>query len=374
MGRILNKINDLVHPIMLRYLDASYVRKNKHVRRLHPELYVRSNALDVKGHVALWEKVKKGKVDPSWYVMHSNISGVPDIRYVPENVYFPYIEPVLNNLEMASAVADKNLLQKYIDPRNCPVTILRYINGVFMNSEYNIITVEQAKDLLRSNKEVVLKPAVDSSGGLGVELRKNDVNPVTVEELLSHRGTSYIVQLKVNQHRQTAQFNSSSVNTCRVMTLRCPWDTKVVHLKTMLRIGRGDSFCDNMMRGGLCVGVDDSGRLGKYAFDYDGQRFSCLPGKDIVFEKTTLPFFPKMLEFALSVAKQIPYMNILSFDLVVDESDNVICLEMNTAGQGITQLQYDGVPLFHKYTNDIIEYCIEHSDYNQYRHLRTFYW
>ena len=81
-----------------------------------------------------------------------------------------------------------------------------------------------------------------------------------------------------------------------------------------------------------------------------------------------------MVDFACEVAKKIPYMNILSFDLIANDSGNIICLEINTAGQGITQLQYDGVPLFHKYTDEVVDYCKKHKQFNVFRHFRTFYW
>lgn len=374
MGRIINTANSLIHPILLRYLDFQYRRKNKKVRALHPELYTIGNDLDIIGHCKLWSVCSpNGKIDPSWYIMHSNLSGVPDIRYVPENIYFAYIEPILNEMDMAACVADKNLLDKYIPKENTPKTILRYMRGAFFDSNFKLISADEAQNLVDSYEELVIKPSVDSSGGNGVVLKSRN-NPLNVRMLLSSGSTPFIIQEVVKQHNQSARFNPGSINTCRVMTLRCPWDGKPVLLKSMLRVGCGESFCDNMMRGGLCLGVADDGSLNQYAYDYNGKRYEKHPVSETCFSDSVLPLYQKMVSFALNVANNIPYMNILSFDLVANENGDVICLELNTAGQGVTQLQYDGVPLFREYTENVIEWCASHSQLNTQHHVKTFYW
>ena len=374
--RATHLINGWLHPILLKYQDRQFVRKNNRVRRKHPELFDASGLSQMNAHKALWSQVKLyGKVNPSWFVMHTRLSGVEDYRYVPENVYFPYIEPIFNDMEFASSIADKNRLCEFIPQENTPAVILRYIRGDFLADDYSLVSDADAQRMLDENDELVIKPSTDSSGGCGVRLwSRLDDGDLSIKELRRFGAIPLVVQKKISQHRQSAAFNDNSVNTCRVMTLRCPWNGEVVLLKSMLRVGCGKSLCDNMMMGGLCMGVKDDGTLAKYAYDYDGKRFEVHPASGIVFANHKLDLYPKMVEFARTMAQRVPYMNILSFDLVADETDRIICLEMNTAGQGITQLQYDGVPLFHKYTDAVIEYCKKHKELNSFRHFRTFYW
>lgn len=376
MGHLLTRLNDKVHPLMVRYLDSQFVKKNRLVRKIHPEYFVPNKTLETEAHKQLWQPVKlSGHVDASWYVMHCNIAGNNDIRYVPEHIYFPYIEPVMNDLEMASYISDKNMLGSFVPEKNTPKTVLRYIGGLFFDSKFNLLNQDKAQTLLDEQDNVILKPSVDSSGGSGVQLRNQRADSrLTVDELLTFRKMPYIIQAKIIQHRQSSVFNESSVNTCRIMTLRCPWNGRTVLLKSMLRIGGGKSVCDNMMLGGLCVGVNDDGTLAKYAYDYNGERYERHPDSGKVFASHKLPLYPEMVKLALDVASRVPYMNIISFDIVADEDENPICLELNTAGQGITQLQYDGLPLFREYTDDVVKWCASHKDYNKLRHIKTFYW
>ena len=374
--RLTTKINPFLHRWLLKYQDNQFVRKNNLVRAKHPELFDSTGLSQLQAHKNLWRPVKLyGKVNPNWFVMHSRLSGVEDYRYVPENIYFPYIEPIFNDFEFASSIADKNRLNEYVSVENSPKVILRYIRGCFFKSDYSWVSDSQAQKILDENDELIIKPSTDSSGGVGVRLwcRSKD-GKLDVADLRSKGLMPLVIQEKVVQHKQSALFNASSVNTCRVMTMRCPWNGEVVLLKSMFRIGGGESICDNMMMGGLCLGVKADGTLSKYAYDYDGQRYEVHPTSGIVFANHKLNLYPKMVDFACEVAKKIPYMNILSFDLIANDSGNIICLEINTAGQGITQLQYDGVPLFHKYTDEVVDYCKKHKQFNVFRHFRTFYW
>lgn len=374
--RFTKSINALLHPVLLKYQDWQFVRKNNRVQRKHPELFDIEGLSQIDAHKALWSQVKfYGKVNPSWFVMHTRLSGIEDCRYVPENVYFPYIEPIFNDMEFSSSIADKNRLCEFIPKENTPEVVLRYIRGDFLSCDNCWISDTDAQKILDENDELVIKPSTDSSGGGGVKLwSRSEDGDLLIKELRRFGAVPLIIQKKVIQHKQSAAFNDSSVNTCRVMTLRCPWNGEVVLLKSMFRVGCGKGICDNMMMGGLCTGLKDDGRLSKFAYDYDGKCFEVHPSSGIVFANHKLDLYPKMVEFARTMAQRVPYMNILSFDLVADDSGKIICLEMNTAGQGITQLQYDGVPLFHKYTDEVIEYCKKHKDLNSFRHFRTFYW
>ena len=375
--RISHKINEVLHPILLRYLDRQYRKKICRVKAKRPELFGCAGLKHVREYSQKWRSLShRRNVDISWYVYHSRLSGVEDIDYVSENIYFAYIEPVLNDLEFASALADKNRLDEFVPRKNVPNVIVRYIRGNFLRADYSWISDEEAQALIDSCDALIVKPSVDSSGGNGVALwrRGDGAGLPKVSDLRKYGNTPLVIQEKITQHPQSAVFNASSVNTCRIMTLRCPWNGQVVVLKSMLRIGCRNEICDNMMLGGVCLGVAPDGRLSKYAYDYEGNRFEVHPVTGLRFAEHALPLYNKMCELALSVAARVPYMNLLSFDMVANRDSEIVCLEMNTAGQGITQLQFDGIPLFREYTDDVIKYCCEHSAMNQFRHFRTFYW
>lgn len=47
--------------------------------------------------------------------------------------------------------------------------------------------------------------------------------------------------------------------TCRITTLRCPWNGEIVVSKAAMRIGIKESIVDNLTSGGLAVSLNDSG-------------------------------------------------------------------------------------------------------------------
>jgi hypothetical protein len=158
-----------------------------------------------------------------------------------------------------------------------------------------------------------------------------------------------------------------------MITLRCPWDGKLVLLKTMMRAGISDIILDNMMKGGLCVNIAPDGTFGKFGYDYNGKRYDRHPVSGIVFNGLVYPDFYKISSFALSVAGRIPYMNLLSFDLVPGADGHVKCIEINATSQGITQLQYDHGGLFGQYSEQVVDWCRQNLKNDFFTHIRTFY-
>ena len=181
------------------------------------------------------------------------------------------------------------------------------------------------------------------------------------------------MQKKIQQDSFSASFNSGPANTCRMMTLRCPWNGKIVVLKTMMRLGVSDKIVDNMMQGGLCVNIDAQGKFSRFGYDYDGQRFERHPISNALFDGLSHPHYRNMTETAKQIAAKIPYYNLLSFDLLPDKDGNIKCVEINATSQGITQLQYDHGGLFGDLSEKVVDWCAQHRELTFFEHFRTFY-
>ena len=261
---------------------------------------------------------------------------------------------------------DKSGLYRFVPEKNRPETVLRYVRGNFFDGALNWIDKGRAAELLKG--EFVGKPC-RSSGGSGVELR-SDFTPEWIER---HGGDAYEVQKKIGQCDFTAQFNRASVNTVRMMTMRCPWNGEIVVCRSMLRMGVSGAVIDNMMKGGLCVCVGNHGQLGKYAYDYDGKRFESHPVSGLTFEGMIHPGYEEMVETARAMHERILDYNLLSFDLVQRNDGTVCVVEINATSQGITQLQYDFGGLFGDYTEQVVDWCANHLELDRFLHLRTWY-
>lgn len=358
--------NDRVHRLMLAYVMRQYHKKSTLVEKQHPELFRTVKPELSQRHRELWSRlgVKSGD---RWLRLHVNLTGIEDYTFCPEDVFFARIERIMNDCDEAGhGPDDKSALFRFVPKENRPDTVLRYVRGNFFDGDNVWLGRDEAARILKG--EFVGKPC-RSSGGNGVSLR-NDLSPEWIER---NGGDAYEVQQRINQCKFTAQFNNSSVNTIRMMTMRCPWNGEIVVCRSMLRMGVSDAVIDNMMKGGLCVCVGDRGQLGKYAYDYDGKRFESHPVSGCRFEGMVHPGYQKMIETAKDIHSRILSYNLLSFDLVQRDDGSICVIEINATSQGITQLQYDFGGLFGEYTEQVVEWCANHLELDRFSHFRTWY-
>ena len=150
---------------------------------------------------------------------------------------------------------------------------------------------------------------------------------------------SYVVQEKLEQCEFANKFNSYSVNTCRITTLRCPWNGAIVVAKAGMRFGVSQAAIDNLSSGGIATGLSEYGELGKFAFD------------DLCVKKYEIhPYYQKMCEVVKLCASKIPNFNLISWDVIADSNGNIKIIELNLGGQGTDVQQFAFVSLFGKYT------------------------
>ena len=351
---------------MLAYVMHQYQRKSKLVGKQHPELFRSVNSDLSKRHRELWSKLGVNCGD-RWLRLHVNLTGIRDYTFCPEDIFFARVERIMNDCNNAGyGPEEKNDLMLYLPEGYEPGTVLRYVRGNFFAAKGGWLSLDQARVLLEG--ELVGKPC-RSSGGSGVELRSD----FTPEWIMEHGGESYVVQKKIEQCEFSAQFNPSSINTIRMMTMRCPWNGEIVVCRSMMRMGVSDAVIDNMMKGGLCVCVGEKGQLGRYAYDYDGKRFEKHPVSGLTFLGLSHPGYMKMVEAAKEVHSRILAFNLLSFDFVQRADGSICIVEINSTSQGITQLQYDFGGLFGDNTEKVVDWCANHLELDSFSHFRTWY-
>ena len=367
--KLMDRINTYVHPLMVKYVKRAYDRKSKRVEKKHPELFVPVDAELSRKHRELWSKLGVESGD-RWLRLHVNLTGIHDYRFCPEDIFFARIERVMNDCDAnGRGPDDKAALFRFVPKGYEPETVVRYVRGSFYDRDCNWISAERADELLGAEKDGVVGKPCNSSGGNGVALYEK----LTADWIVKNGGASYVVQRKIRQCEFAAKFNASSINTIRMMTMRCPWNGEIVVCRSMMRMGVSDAVIDNMMKGGLCVCVGDRGQLGKYAYDYDGKRFEKHPVSGLTFEGLSHPGYAKMVEAAKMIHGKILDYNLLSFDLVQRDDGSICVVEINATSQGITQLQYDFGGLFGEYTEKVVDWCAANRRFDKFNHLRTWY-
>ena len=314
-------------------------------------------------HKALWQKLSHN-VKTDCLKIYGNITGDWDYRFIPESIYYSRIEPCLNNKAFAKCYTDKNSYSFFLKEFKFPETIISNIEGVFYNNKFETISGEQVKNILDGQDRFIIKPAVDSGGGKSVSLWvKKDGVFVSDEggmfnpgELFKKYNKNFIIQEAIHQHPFYSKFNSTSVNTVRILTYRSVKDNQIHLLHCILRVGASGKITDNQASGGFACGVTDDGFLTGKAVDKYGNRYSSVNG--IMLEKgIRLEGIDELMTIAKAVASKYYYSRLLGFDLCVDENNNSRIIEVNNLNNEINFFQMLNGSLFKEFTDEVVSYC-----------------
>lgn len=301
------------------------------------------------------------KVDCYWHDYYREVSGVDSIKFIPDYIFYRYIEPMNNELELSKAYEDKSLYQaRFGDIIKTPRCLLNNRNGIFYDSKDREIRREEAVSLLSSlSKKHIIKPSLLSGGGrnIGV-IEKVDshlylgTEIIDASKLLEQYGENFCVQEIVKQDLTMSKLNPDSVNTIKIFTARM--DDKIVFIDSFVRIGLKGTFIDNYGAGGIYCGVDKSGLLKSYAYGRYPKRFYSHPDTGESFEGMRYPGFDKIVEKSLLMHKRLPYFRFATWDMTLDNEGEPVLIEVNLRHQDVSGYQLQNGPMFGEYTDRIL--------------------
>jgi hypothetical protein len=311
-------------------------------------------------------------MDGYYPVIYSRINKIASPDYIPENVYYSSIEPVLNHRAYTPAYADKNFYEHYLPEYSTyfPETVLRGINRNFFTKNYERIKNEnEIIDILLSNPltEYILKPATETSGGNLVATVKRTENEFyfngssidpgeMIKKMKETYRMSFVFQERIRQFPWFSDFNPSSLNTLRIFTYRSVSNEEVHILHVVLRFGKPGSLVDNQASGGLSAGVSKEGRLNSFAIDKYGNHYSEL---EVLKQKggQEVPGLQEMKELARKIASRYHYHRLLGFDFCFTDEKKIKLLEINCKNIETNFLQMNNGPLLGSFSSEIKEYC-----------------
>lgn len=313
-------------------------------------------------------------VEPYSYRLFSRYMGKdPDI--VPQDIGYSFVEDVLDPLRFSDSYSDKNVYDKLFVEGTTPVTVLRRMGGsVLMDKKYHKIYVGEGgiNNLLSGNYDrLVLKPSIESGGGVGVMLfeRKNgkyisvkENQELTLDFLMNY-GDDFVLQEALKQHALLSKFNATSVNTLRIAVYRSVKDETINVTGALVRVGRSGEICDNACMGGFFVGINVlNGHLNNYACNEYGNRVAKWNDVDYEANNFVIPNWDKVIEFSKYICSQLIHSRLIQLDIALDEQGNPRLIEYNINGFGFWIFMYGGQNPFGRFTDEIIEYCKERKN------------
>jgi hypothetical protein len=290
--------------------------------------------------------------------LYEAINGVHHKDYMPDFLFATKVEPFFNSYFYAKLYSDKSLTEilygKCEEWLYIPKTYLVNCSGVFYNQNREVISKEQAKIILTSLTNVVLKPTIGGNSGKGVVVCQldNGIDLKTgfdIKTLLDDREINYIVQERMRQHESISMIYPHSVNTIRTITYIL--DGKIYCADLSLRIGSGGKSVDNIHAGGLVIGISNEGLLLRYAYmlgySDSSLRFEKHPDTGFIFENHVIAGIPQIILSAKKLHGITPHVGLISWDFMVTEDGAPCLIEANYWGQSAWFPQIvHGKPLF----------------------------
>lgn len=370
MGELKKKFVYLFIKRRISHISKIFIKKISKVTtgsnyELDPELIVQ--------HKQKWSRIFKGEISLDWLKWYVKNSGISSPDFIPENIFYTTVEAILNNPRFAVSYSDKNIYDLIYPPGLFPENILRNIDGLYYDNQYaplNINTDFDLFELMADNVQVFIKPALESGGGRAVDLYSlvggryvnSEGHVLTLSNLKKIYKENFIIQKPLTQHKFLAQFNATFINTLRVLTYRSPVTNKINILQVVFRVGANGQYIDNFRAGGFSVGVNNQGAINKFAFNRDGVRFENVNEIDLRENEFVIPFFEEISSAAKSIAEKNIHHRMLALDMTIDNDNKVHCIEVNNKSNEINFHQLNNGPLFGEFTDEVIEYCIQHKD------------
>lgn len=348
LRKIYEKFDARVH-VLSRKMGAN--SNNKHYFRLRQSQGLSLVRLSKEQKAAV-DKVWNGQVtDYRTHELVLSASGRFDPYVCSELLFRINIELALNNFQLKYGFSEKNYFDKMFPEIPMPETVVRNVNGVWLDSDYHPLTDQEALALLSQHECVIVKPSIENGCGRSVELYEAG----TYEQIKKDFKHDFIVQKRLGQYAPIAALNASSINVVRVVSLSL--NGKVSPVNCTLRCGASGAITDNSItkdgHGMFVIGVKEDGTLKDEAFYSCGERITRAPN-GTAFAGLQLPNWDKALQLTQRIHEALPHFGFIAFDVCFDEDGSPRIMEFNIRGPGVLYYQYANGPLFGDRTEEII--------------------
>ena len=281
--------------------------------------------------------------------------GVP---FNPQNVpndYYDFAEHVLN-LRWASFFLQHKCNLKYMIPAaNRPKTILQKIDGHYVLEDNTEVSLERAKQILKSNETFIRKVALGLGGGKGVQkiCWAEESDPEKLLEQLM-KPEDLIFQEVLEQNDFMASFNPDSVNTLRLLTLNINGNCTV--LSSFVRMGAKGSFVDNLCSGGgALVGISKDGFLNEFGIKKNYSKcYQASTG--IPFKGMKVPDWESVKEKVVEFHQHIPHANLIGWDIAINKDGVPVVVEVNLDHAEVEAHQIFNGPIFGDRFDEVRKY------------------
>ena len=306
---------------------------------------------ELKLYQEAWPMWKVEKKDLTWARVYKREWGFSP--YVIGNWHTLLLRNKVNPYEQLSSFENKALCDIYFPEIPYPQAYVRRLQGVFYDEKMNMISKDEAIDILASKDSYVIKPAFGTMQGEGVHvvLKENiqDNYKDFICASINEQKSDFIAQERLIQHPDIAKLNPTSLNCCRVTTIYI--DGKFGSA-TNLKIGKKGSSVDNWYNSYFC-GVDRGGRVMKRGYSKELQSVT-RTDLGIPLESIIIPNYQAMIQIVEYFHKKFfPNCGIIGWDITIDSKNKCRIIEVNLTKPGIVAEQLAVGDFFKDFSDEI---------------------
>jgi len=201
--------------------------------------------------------------------------------------------------------------------------------GQYFKREVMLIPIgggnkDDFKEFAKKHNDLFIKCNVLSKGrGAGLYHIETEQEINALYEKLVKSSIEWIVEEKINQVPEMAQWNKSSVNTVRLPAVLN--NGKFTVMTSIFRTGREGSTVDNAGQGGVFACVDpSSGILTTDGIDERAVYYEKHPDSGLVYKGWQIPCWQDLLAFAEEIHSKIPHHKYVGWDFALTEKGWVL--------------------------------------------------
>lgn len=221
--------------------------------------------------------------------------------------------------------------------------------------DMTVALVEDFQKLLEEKETLFVKPIVGMCGRGAYILRKDEVINL-METFQKLKSEEAIVEEVVCQHQEMAEFNDTSINTLRVVTVLKP-NNQVQIMAALVRLGRKGEVVDNFHNYGIAALIDiETGIIKTTGVDREFKRYVVHPDSKKTIPGFRIPSWEKIVDVVIQAAGVIPEVRYVGWDLAIGRNSEIIMIEGNkSADHDVTQVtdQEGKWPLYENYVKEL---------------------
>jgi hypothetical protein len=356
--RIILQLKKIDRSLRRLNLTLEYNKEVKHIYK-NTSAVMDFNHPSINEAKKYWRKYNI-RLNPKWNAFCASLNNIHSSKYIPENIFFNYVMPLLNNFSLCPAYNDKNIFDVFMQDIKMPKTIIRCMHGNLHDADYNLLIVKNHSKILPVREiDCFIKPAIDSGSGKNIRKGKIKDGKIYIDgklqdinELIFFYAGEFIIQECLHQSSILSDIYPYSINCIRSMSLR--YQDEIIIMSNLLKFGNNKNFIDNTGAGGVVCGINKHGNLTEFGYDSKFNKIFAHPLTRKPFKNIALPDFCDLERTIVQCHERLPHFNLVGWDFGVDEFNKYVMIEHNLLYPGLNYHQVFNGPIFEKYLEEII--------------------